>query len=64
MLQQEQDKIKQRHLQIVKSSSLIVLTKINDLLDLVQLRLNSFQMKNVNFDVREAIQEVVDTISL
>jgi signal transduction histidine kinase len=43
---------------------LIVLTKINDLLDFVQLRLNSFAMKNVTFDLREAIQEVVDTISL
>lgn len=41
-----------------------MLTKINDLLDFVQLRLNSFAMKNVTFDLREAIQEVVDTISL
>lgn len=64
MLQQEQDKTKHRHLQIVKSSSLIVLTKINELLDFMQLRLNSFETKNEGFELREAIMEVVDTISL
>lgn len=43
---------------------MIVLTKINELLDFVQLRLNSFEMKNVGFELREAILEVVDTIAL
>lgn len=64
LLTQEKDKIKRKHLEIIKFSSVMMLNNVNDTLDNAQIQRGTFQPKPVQCEIRSTINDVVRVIEM
>lgn len=64
LLTQEKDKIKRKHLEIIKFSSVMMLNNVNDTLDNAQIQRGTFQPKPTRCDVRSSINDVIRVIEM
>ena len=64
LLSQEKNKVKRKHLEIIKFSSILMLNNVNDTLDHAQIKRGTFTSKPVKFELRSIIQDVARVIEM
>jgi signal transduction histidine kinase len=64
LLSQENNKLKRKHLEIIKFSSILMLNNVNDTLDHAQIKRGTFTSKPVKFEIRSIIRDVSRVVEM
>ena len=64
LLATEKDPIKRKHIEIIKFSSIQMLSNVNDTLDHAQIQRGTFQPKLVQMELQQAIFEIVKVVEM